>query len=82
MEKLQKQIEKLEKQSAEETAVWSAGKSAIGEAGRLREALDKAKTAVELALREGQYEKAGELVLLTSSKAGICFLHCATQKRS
>ncbi len=61
LEKLQKQIEKLEKQSAEETAVWSAGKSAIGEAGRLREALDKAKTAVELALREGQYEKAGEL---------------------
>ena len=61
LEKLEKQIEKLEKQSAEETAVWSAGKSAIGEAGRLREALDKAKTAVELALREGQYEKAGEL---------------------
>ena len=59
--KLEVQIESLEKQSAEENAIWSAGKSAIGEAGRLREALDKAKTAVELALREGQYEKAGEL---------------------
>ena len=59
--KLEVQIEALEKQSAEENAIWSAGKSAIGEAGRLREALDKAKTAVELALREGQYEKAGEL---------------------
>ena len=61
LEKLQKQIENLEKQSAEENAVWNAGKSAIGEANRLREALDKAKTAVELALRDGQYEKAGEL---------------------
>ncbi|MBO7257813.1 MAG: AAA family ATPase, partial [Alphaproteobacteria bacterium] len=59
--KLEVQIEALEKQSAEENAIWSAGKSAIGEAGRLREALDKAKTAVDLALREGQYEKAGEL---------------------
>lgn len=61
LEKIEKQIEKLEKQSAEETLVWSANKNSIQEAGRLREALDKARIAVDKALRDGQYEKAGEL---------------------
>ncbi len=61
LEKIEKQIDKLEKQSAEETLVWSANKNSIQEAGRLREALDKARIAVDKALRDGQYEKAGEL---------------------
>ena len=61
LEKIEKQIDKLEKQSAEETLVWSTNKNAVQEAGRLREALDKARIAVDKALRDGQYEKAGEL---------------------
>ncbi len=61
LEKIEKQIDKLEKQSAEETLVWSTNKNSIQEAGRLREALDKARIAVDKALRDGQYEKAGEL---------------------
>lgn len=61
LEKIEKQIDKLEKESAEETKLWSANKNSIQEAGRLREALDKARIAVDKALRDGQYEKAGEL---------------------
>lgn len=61
LEKIEKQIDKLEKQSAEETKLWSANKNSIQEAGRLREALDKARIEVDKALRDGQYEKAGEL---------------------
>ncbi|MGN1063689.1 MAG: ATP-dependent chaperone ClpB [Alphaproteobacteria bacterium] len=61
LKKLESQIEQLEKQSAEETATWRAGKNAIQEASRLRESLDQARTLVEQALRDGQYEKAGEL---------------------
>ncbi len=59
--KLEKQIEELEKESAEETKLWSANKNSIQEAGHLREALDKARIEVEKALRDGQYERAGEL---------------------
>lgn len=61
LEKLEKQIEELEKESAEETKLWSANKNSIQEAGRLREALDKARIEVEKALRDGLYERAGEL---------------------
>lgn len=59
--KLEEQIKILEKQSIEETRQWSTHKNSIQEANRLREQLDKAKIDVEKALREGQYEKAGEL---------------------
>ncbi len=59
--KLETEITELEKQSAEETREWSAHKSGVQEAARIREALDKAKIDVEKALRDGMYEKAGEL---------------------
>ena len=59
--KIEKQIEKLEKQSKEETSIWMANKNSIQEAGRIREALDKARIEVEQSLRDGLYEKAGEL---------------------
>lgn len=61
LEKIEKQIQKLEKQSAEETKLWNVNKNSIQEAGRLREALDKARIEVEKALRDGLYERAGEL---------------------
>ncbi len=59
--KIEKEIEELEKESADENAKWNANKSSVQEAGKLREALDKARIEVDKALRSGQYEKAGEL---------------------
>ncbi len=61
LQKIEKEIQHLEKQSADETQAWSASKSSIQEAGRLRETLDKARIEVERALRDGLYERAGEL---------------------
>ena len=59
--KIEKEVESLEKESADENAKWNANKSSVQEAGKLREALDKARIEVDKALRSGQYEKAGEL---------------------
>ncbi len=59
--KIENEISVLEKESADENAKWSASKSSVLEAGKLREALDKARIEVDKALRAGQYEKAGEL---------------------
>ncbi len=61
LEKIEAEITALEKESAEENALWAAGKQSIQEAGKLRESLDKARTEMEQALRDGLYEKAGEL---------------------
>lgn len=61
LEKIENEISVLEKESAVENAKWNADKSSVQEAGKLREALDKAKIEAEKALREGRYEKAGEL---------------------
>ena len=59
--KIEREIEELEKESADENAKWNASKSSVQEAGKLRESLDKARIEVDKALRAGQYEKAGEL---------------------
>ncbi len=59
--KIENEISELEKESADENAKWNASKSSVQEAGKLREALDKARIEVDKALRDGQYEKAGEL---------------------
>lgn len=59
--KIENEIAILEKESIEENAEWNAHKNSIQEAGKLREALDKAKIEADQALRSGQYEKAGEL---------------------
>ena len=61
LQKIETEISDLEKESADENAKWNASKNSVQEAGKLREALDKAKIEVEKALREGKYEKAGEL---------------------
>ena len=61
LEKIENEIETLEKQSAEETKLWNVNKNSIQEASKLREALDKARIEVEQALRDGLYEKAGKL---------------------
>lgn len=59
--KIETEITALEKESADENAKWNASKSSVQEAGKLRESLDKARIEVDKALRDGQYEKAGEL---------------------
>ena len=53
LEKIKKQIDELEKQSIEETKLWSTHKNSLQDANRIREQLDKAKTEVEKALRDG-----------------------------
>ena len=59
--KIENEIGVLEKESADENAKWNASKSSVQEAGKLREALDKARIEAEKALRDGKYERAGEL---------------------
>ena len=61
LQKIEEQIRALEKESQEETNAWNLRKNSLQEANRIRESLDKAKTEVEKALRDGAYEKAGEL---------------------
>ena len=61
LQKIEDQIRALEKESQEETNAWNLRKNSLQEANRIRESLDKAKTEVEKALRDGAYEKAGEL---------------------
>ena len=59
--KIENEIGELEKESADENAKWNASKSSVQEAGKLREALDKARIEADKALRDGKYERAGEL---------------------
>jgi len=61
LEKLEQEISALEEKSKEENAKWNAHKNNLKEEGKIREALDVAKIEAEKALREGKYERAGEL---------------------
>ncbi len=61
LEKLEKELQDLEPRSAELTSQWRAEKDALAGATKLKEELDQARNSVERYLREGQYEKAGEL---------------------
>jgi len=59
--KLETELEELEAKSADLTEQWTAAKDALAGATRLKEELDHARIAAERAMREGEYEKAGEL---------------------
>lgn len=59
--KLDEDIAKLEKMSAEQTERWNAHKSSISEANSLREQIDNARIEADKALRSGQFERAGQL---------------------
>ncbi len=61
LKKLEEEIADLSEKSALENAKWSERKSSLKEAGTIRQNLDKARIEAELALRAGQYERAGEL---------------------
>jgi len=61
LEALEGELTDLEAKSAELTERWQADKSALADATSIKDQLDKARTAVERAMREGEFEKAGEL---------------------
>ena len=62
LEKLESELLELEKKSADLTGAWRAEKEKLGAAQRLTEELDKARTELERAQREGKLEKASELL--------------------
>ena len=59
--KLEKELADLEERSREMTQRWEAEKSRVVETQKAKEALDKARTELELAERGGDYARAGEL---------------------
>ncbi len=58
---LEKELDDLEKKSKEMTERWTSEKDILASATKLREQLEQARIAVERAMRDGEYEKAGEL---------------------
>ncbi len=61
LETLQKDLADLQEQSAEMTAQWQAERDKLAGARDLKERLDKARADLEIAKREGNLAKAGEL---------------------
>ncbi len=61
LERLEDELAELEAESAEVTARWQSEKADIADTQKLKEQLDQARGELEKALREGRYEKAGEL---------------------
>ncbi len=59
--KLEDELSGLEARSAKLTAEWTSEKTALADANRLKEELEKARLAYDRALREGLHQKAGEL---------------------
>ncbi|MEE9208933.1 MAG: AAA family ATPase, partial [Kiloniellales bacterium] len=58
---LEKEVTGLEERSGELTRQWQAEKAALADATKVKEELDQARIAIDKAMREGRYEKAGEL---------------------
>ncbi len=61
LETLQKDLADLQERSAEMTAQWQAERDKLAGARDLKEQLDKARADLEIAKREGNLAKAGEL---------------------
>ena len=61
LEKLVKELEDLEKRSAELTAQWRAEKDKLAGAAKLKEQLEQARAELEIAQRRGDWSRAGEL---------------------
>ncbi len=61
LEKLEQELAELQQQSAELTAKWQAEKDKLGAARVLKEQLDEARNQLEIAKRQGDLAKAGEL---------------------
>ncbi|MBO9450712.1 ATP-dependent chaperone ClpB [Tropicibacter sp. R16_0] len=61
LETLQKDLSNLQEKSAEMTAQWQAERDKLNAAQSIKEQLDKARADLEIAKREGNLAKAGEL---------------------
>lgn len=61
LEKLEKDLADLQEKSSEMTAQWQAGRDKLASARDLKEQLDQARAELDIAKREGNLGKAGEL---------------------
>src|SRR6202790_1175069 len=61
LQKLVKELEDLEQESAELTAEWEAEKGKLASAQKLKEQLDQARAELDQAQRRGDWARAGEL---------------------
>jgi len=61
LQKLVKELEDLEQESAELTAQWEAEKGKLAGAQKLKEQLDQARAELDQAQRRGDWARAGEL---------------------
>ncbi|SCZ66778.1 ATP-dependent Clp protease ATP-binding subunit ClpB [Epibacterium ulvae] len=61
LDRLQKELSDLQEQSAEMTAQWQAERDKLASARDLKELLDKARADLDIAKREGNLARAGEL---------------------
>jgi len=61
LEKLEKDLADLQDKSSEMTAQWQAGRDKLASARDLKEQLDHARAELDIAKREGNLAKAGEL---------------------
>ena len=59
--KLEHELADVEEKSAELTARWKAEKDKLGDAQKLKEQLEAARTELAQAQRRGEYQRAGEL---------------------
>ncbi len=61
LEKLERELADLQEQSAEMTAMWQSERDKLEGARGMKEQLDRARADLEIAKREGNLAKAGEL---------------------
>uniref|UniRef100_UPI00356740A8 AAA family ATPase n=1 Tax=Rhodosalinus sp. TaxID=2047741 RepID=UPI00356740A8 len=61
LETLEKELAELQERSAEMTAKWQAERDKLASARELKEQLDRARADLEIAKREGDLARAGEL---------------------
>ena len=61
LETLEKDLSELQEQSSELTARWQAERDKLASARDIKEQLDQARAALDIAKREGNLAKAGEL---------------------
>ncbi len=61
LEKLEKELAELQERSAELTARWQAERDKLATTRDLKEQLDRARAELEIAKREGNLQRAGEL---------------------
>ncbi len=61
LKKLEKELAKLEKEAEELTSIWEAEKSKLSNIQKLKEELDSSRSELEIAQREGNLARAGEL---------------------